>query len=362
MNKLFTIFAGCVLFVPCLRAQQGQGRVSSIRQTEYECIFQDGKISKGEIVCCNNFYQRYDDNGRLIEEIKYDVEGNTDEKEVFAYDTQGNEISDVVYLQDGSVDYRIESKYNKKNQVTEKRVYDGEGTMVSCEKYTYDGFGNILKIIETDEKGKVCKRVEKRYNERGDILQDYCMYVGKNGFGWKEVYQYNERGRLMSFQGYSDCEFSSDGKLSVHETTQSNMQLHKYTLQYDMQLHLIQVKLFDENNMFKNQWKYTYNNNILVKKEMYDANDKLVRMWQYDSSKEGSSVTIWDGKYKKMHQQRDNAQGLLAEYYSDDNGVKEHKTYSYTYDKHGNWVSMTVYDNEARKYECYVERVIVYVE
>ena len=362
MNKLFTIFIVCLLFIPYLRAQQEKGHVSSIKQTEYECVFHDGKLSKGEMVCCNNFYQRYDTGGRLIEEMKYDVDGNIDEREVFAYDAQGNEISDILYLQDGSIDYRIESKYNKKNQVTEKKVYDSEGTMISCEKFTYDGFGNVLKIIETDEKGKVCKRVEKRYNERGDIVQDYCMYVGKNGFGWKEIYQYNERARLMSFQGYSDCEFSSEGKLLVHQTTQSDMQLHKYTLHYDMQLHLILVKLYDEKNMFQNQWKYTYHNNTLVKKEMYDANDKLVRMWQYDKDKEGNCITIWDGKYKKMHQQRDNAQGLLAEYYSDENGVKEHKTYTYTYDKQGNWVSMTVYDCETKAYVSYVERLITYAE
>lgn len=345
----------------CLQAQNLQLPViKAVKQTEHECILRAGTPQPGNVVCCNNFYRTYDIKGNILQEQKYDMEGKVDEKEDFVYDARGNEISDILYLADGSVDYKILSKYNNRNLVTEKRTYDGEGGLICTEKFTYDGFGNVLRIIETDEKGKVTKRVARSYNERGDIVQDYCMYVGKNGFGWKEVYQYNEHGKLMVFQGYSDCDFSPEGEILHHQTTQGDMLLHKYNLQYDMQSHLLQVNLLNDKNELQRVWKYIYQNNVLVKKEMYDAHGVLLRMWQYSTTKEGHSVIVSDGKNKKLQQQTDNSQGLLTELYSNENGEISHTSYTYTYDKYGNWVSMVIYDHTLKAYTLYVEREITY--
>lgn len=335
-----------------------QKQIKTIKQTEYECVIVDNIPQKGKVICCNNFYQSFDKQGNLLEEIKYDVDGLIDEREIFRFDENGNEIENILYIKDNYIEYKYISKYDKRSNLLEKQMFNDENVLISCEKMTYDLNGMLIKLIETNEKGKVVRKENKRYNERGDIVFDNCQYVGKNGFGWQEVFLYNERGKLMRFIGYSDCIFAPDGSFVERELAEDN-ELKKYELIYNEQFLLSQVRLYNEKSLLKKQWTYNYEDNRCSAKSLFDGEGKLLQQSLYSQTSQGKKIIILDDKKQIISQYEYDKYNNLIEIYENKNGVLTSIKYDYHYN--GNdWITMLTFDKIKQKYISYTEREIVY--
>lgn len=159
-------------------------------------IFQTAKKDEGHEYLSN--IEVYNENGDLIENTSYFEDGSEDEKAVYEYDDKGRVISEQIFYalsesdeirkikyndQENTTEEtlyygaepadKVEIRYNENNEIIEEKHYDEEGVLVQHRKVeyykphlismdeTYDGYGNLIKKIQTDydEKDKVISQV-----------------------------------------------------------------------------------------------------------------------------------------------------------------------------------------------------------
>src|SRR5262249_48004184 len=94
---------------------------------------------------------RYDEKGRLLEDISFFNNGKIAGRDV--YDYQGNEVEELVIGTDGAVNQKYVNILDDKGEVKERRIYDPKlGTIKDTLFYTY----------EYDAKGNWVKRTDSR--------------------------------------------------------------------------------------------------------------------------------------------------------------------------------------------------------
>lgn len=112
----------------------------------YNISIVDGKeVKKLETVT------KYNEDGREVEEIKYDKKtGKVERIEVYEYDANGNKSKVIEKDATGKIVKISVYKYNEKEFKTEKQILDGNGKMKSRDVYTYEknGKSEIVKEAE----------------------------------------------------------------------------------------------------------------------------------------------------------------------------------------------------------------------
>lgn len=255
----------------------------TLLQNDYYEYFSDGKIRysethslyRREIKITKTYYQ-YDENGKISVETRKNEYGES--KKVYKYDANGRKIEvkeidtngkeqKTEYAYDENGNKTLEMKYNKSNELTEKRIweYDASGNTVFIElsgpskgefgvesrtrstydangkkilsviydkddnvtgktEYAYDDHGNEILMAQYDRSGNVYYKTEKKFDDDSRLI--YMIVYDENGdIASQEEYTYNSDGKCIFYEGYKSgiftrgvAEYDCKGRETLSET------------------------------------------------------------------------------------------------------------------------------------------------
>lgn len=245
-------------------------------------------------------------------------------KLVKEYEVQLNDSSDILKIIRSS--YRI-IKYEKDGRRIELEDYKND-TLV----YRY-----IFPVPKLNSKGKQIEQNSSNsngtwrtyiYDDNGNLIEINC-FEGDGYFLDKIIYEYDKVGNRIE-----EIWYALDGSLeqkfvnkydkigNVIESTRidSSRLLNRYTYKYDKKGNQIEWKNYDRADKLESTYNYQYSyNGNLVKIEQFDSLNILWWVKTYDYDEYGNIIfdtEIWHNI------------GFNNTYI---------KTYSYDYDKKGNW-------------------------
>lgn len=247
----------------------------------------------------------YNPQGRKIEKIFYEEDGNISSKETWKYDEQGNLLENnrdsyyegvhsfslltCKYDEKGN---KIEEiwdsnssstkfiwKYNEKEELIEYIRYEDETVSRKRKRIYYEvgERGNRVKTIWYQyELGKAFN-VERYYNEHEKLIE--AIYYEENGnISSKETWKYDDKGNLIEH-----IEYNKNGKIDL-----------KRTSKYDDKGNKIEATYYD-NQIGKEFFKYNDKGN-LIEKIWYNRNGKIraKKTWKYDDK--GNEMERYEGR------------------------------------------------------------------
>lgn len=135
---------------------------------------------------------KYDDNGNVIEECIYTVNGKFDSKAHYNYDINGNVIEESFdnFKRNGR---RITYKYNDNGDLVERIDYRQVATLIFRTIFMYDDYGNNGNIREEnrfDFYERCVSRSQYIHNNNGNIVEEY-IYADNGKDVSKDAYKYD---------------------------------------------------------------------------------------------------------------------------------------------------------------------------
>lgn len=240
----------------------------------------------------------YDENGNILKDTFYDLEGNMDYAYVYTYGEDGNLLEVTVYdkndnptksKEEYSYDANgIQRNYRKlSNGIVEKeeaydengnlqnRIFYNDGKIENCQEYSYDSNGN--KISEKDY--WYTQNGEKYMSSLFEYTYDENSLLAK-----EEVYDLvvDDSGEYMELKYYTEYAYDIQGNIveerycSFDKIYGSNG-IKKYT--YDTECNLLAVECFDQDNSLTGYVKYTYDtqgNCVTIK---YFGENNILETW-----------------------------------------------------------------------------------
>lgn len=134
--------------------------------------------------------------GNCVQETNYNCEGDISSENFKKYDPSGNKTEEVRRDENGNISSRHEYEYDKSGRVTEYKEIGGDGKLVLRRVYQYDEKGNVTSEIVYNEKNEEVKKMETIYHANG-LVKETSEYF-KGGLSSKVLYEYDERGLLLS--------------------------------------------------------------------------------------------------------------------------------------------------------------------
>ena len=155
----------------------------------------------GGVIWCNKcatIKTKYRANGRIVEDVEFDCEGNKAGKTISKYDSGGRLIEVEKYDHTDSLLSKLTKKYDKKGRVIEDSIY-GDGTSTYTCKY--DKRGNRVEIANYVADSLVSKRL--LYYSLNGILALTESYDGKDSLESATIYSYDRWGNMIEKRIYN---------------------------------------------------------------------------------------------------------------------------------------------------------------
>ena len=274
---------------------------------------------------------------------------------------------------------------------------------------TYDAIGNEIENTQYHTNGKLCGRITYIYDENGDVKEEFdssftwlCSYPGPGVYPYQYRYSYNSKGKLLEAITYdrdtvhpeSVIQNTYNAQEQLIETAESikNRIPHKTTIfGYDESGRLYTINTYyanvgltgEEQISFENTGitsvAYCYNMNRVfyrkvvkktftdthtIREETYDGNNRFsdFTISHFDSENHlkdsctfhinhyfatsASKDTKPDDTVMVQHFVNDKHHNVvLDDYFSSDGIPAYQKSFKYTYDKTGNWITRIQFDN-----------------
>lgn len=230
----------------------------------------------------------YDENGNVVEELKFKPDGTEDEKYVASYDDKGNLMEERTYLDDDDpADHktyerdadgkavRMYRHYIDGTKDTVNFVYDDNGHPIrketidsyneieSVEEREYDGDRMISrKVIEYDE---VVLDEQLEFDQDGNLIKQTKWSVEEEDITW--VNHFNTDGSLVKslkygpndkLLGRSDYHYDKKGLLTRIEE-ETGYGKTETTLEYDQHGNAIMQKEVNQEGAINSQVSRKYN-------------------------------------------------------------------------------------------------------
>ncbi len=130
------------------------------KRKEVETTYADGSKSVKKIIRDSN----------TITVKAFDEDGDPEEEDRITYDEQGRVIEEVKLDDNGKVVYRSVYEYNEKGKLLNKTEYEGEDGSFIKTTPEYDEQDNVISETQITEKGNLVNRVFYEYNKQGDRI------------------------------------------------------------------------------------------------------------------------------------------------------------------------------------------------
>ncbi len=248
---------------------------------------------------------------------KKNLKGAVKERTVWVYSPSATGEIDKKALLGG-----VEVVYNEAGNKVTWKSYDEKKQLLDAWEYHYNTAGN-LKERKTIN-GPVTRLFMYRYNKEQQLEQSIEQ---TNGSLVKTTnYQYDDKGQLVTSVSLFD---ESDNE-------------NKRQQRYNSKGQLIELQVFDENEVLQ-----------LKKRYAYDEQGREVEQAIYS----GSNIPSYKRKF--VYDEQGNYAKDWA--YLEDGTLNERDafTYQYTYDKQGNWLTMTKTNQSGQPLE-YSTQTLVY--
>ncbi len=134
---------------------------------------------------------KYDNQGKLIEENYYDQLGNLGERDVYKYDEKGNFIEVKYIMPDGSYPRKLEFKYDTNNKMIEDNYYFSDDSIMSGTLYKYDEKGNQIER-RSNTPNTIPQISIYKYDSIGNMLEWDSYYKSKIGRIYTYKYEYDK--------------------------------------------------------------------------------------------------------------------------------------------------------------------------
>lgn len=219
-----------------LQRAELKGKIKAIREISYNAIGNADTLVKGDIIDeqgAENYYTRYNEQGNIISLIKYDKDNAVkykwrfhydkkgrrqisakcyeaqdieEDSTSYVYDKKGNPVEYIHYTTDGKIKFRTVSKFNKKGNMVEEKVFDDKNLLKKSSKFRYKK-NKLIEGQSFDSSGKLLIRSLYSYDKKGN-MQKMTMADGKNNPISQGIYSYNKDGfvhtELLKRPGYTD--------------------------------------------------------------------------------------------------------------------------------------------------------------
>lgn len=120
-----------------------KGKIKSLKEIRYDAVEKGGKAQKGEIIMYDTYV--FNNEGYLIEENAYDLDGSLDDKSTYKDDDTGN-IDENWRRADGSPAGKRTYKYDKKGYLIESNYYNA---VLNLNLFLFVAYPNQLNNLET---------------------------------------------------------------------------------------------------------------------------------------------------------------------------------------------------------------------
>lgn len=241
----------------------------------------------------------YDERDNLIRQYLTDKQGRlcADENGVAVYEWTKDECDRSVIVSYSNAARQlincVEADYNEKNQLVERRYYDGpaenggqERSYVGRVTYAYDDYGNQTEVwkynkndeVITDSDGIAC--TVRTYNVKGECIREtFCdsarqIIAGSAGYAVKEM-TYDAVGRVIRYDCYDEKE---------EPMTQASGQAATFIQRYDDLGNLTESISYNESGEFfryedgTSRIVYFYDEKgLAAAKQYYDDRNRLKR-------------------------------------------------------------------------------------
>lgn len=249
------------------------------REFEYEQKFGEWKEISGK----EKIHYKYDSNGNMFDESKYDSKGSLLSKTTFKYDKKGNRIEQREYIPDGSLKYRILFKYDASGNMVEESKYDEDGWKLYTKKnyvfVKYNSQGNIVEetkydsdmllkskitheydsdgiLTESSKYGLMKSKITNRYDVNGNMIAE-LKYDSDGTMTNQSVSEFDSIGNQIAWSMYD-----SDGKLaSFNEDALFLKDYSKWVRKYDANGNQVEALFFDAEENLNQKYVYQYGEN-----------------------------------------------------------------------------------------------------
>ena len=140
-----------------------------------------------------NFYQKYADDGKLIEEITYSGEDEIESKTLYDYDAKGWMIKEMNYYDEEEFSDGRVLEYNDHDQLDIIRIKYADGSETIQKYERQPNFSRISYFNEDNE----LEYTEERKSDKNDYLLDYSKYGPTNKLEYQVTVNYDDHGRLF---------------------------------------------------------------------------------------------------------------------------------------------------------------------
>jgi len=113
----------------------------------------------------------YDNQGRLIQEDKYNFFDSLEISYAYQYDENGNNTEETITYPSSNIVSKTTKKYNSENKVTEKIYYSNGSKVTSRNVLNYDEKGRLKGDYSYSIDNKPVNLIEYTYDEKGLISE-----------------------------------------------------------------------------------------------------------------------------------------------------------------------------------------------
>ncbi|NOX85737.1 MAG: hypothetical protein GXO86_07210 [Chlorobi bacterium] len=106
--------------------------------------------------------------GNTITVKTFDEDGDPEEEDRIKYDEEGRVTEEVKLDEEGKIVNRNVYEYNKNGKLLYKTEYEGEDGAYIKTTLEYDEQDNLISEIQVTDKGNLVSRMSFQYNEQGD--------------------------------------------------------------------------------------------------------------------------------------------------------------------------------------------------
>ncbi|MDP4187571.1 MAG: hypothetical protein Q8907_04675 [Bacteroidota bacterium] len=247
-----------------------------------------------------NSFERFDENGNLIEEIVYTNEGNVESRNQYDFDEKGRMVREVNYIDEEEIGDVKNYILDAEGKITGKDIEYADGSK-SFERTQRSSTSTTTTF--TDEDGEFDGKEERKLDGNGNVIE-FIRYGFNKNMEQHIVYEYNDDSKLTGSVEYegeyilrkTEYQYDENGNqtLEVARTRKGEL-ISRRVRKYDEKNHLIELSAphfmirydYDEkgnmireenvlsNGTLQNLTLYTYNeDNLLIEERIYRAGEE----------------------------------------------------------------------------------------
>jgi hypothetical protein len=224
-------------------------------------------------------YSELDEKGNLLLEIKYDIHGEIEEKDIYAYNNEGKVIEEISYLSEDEIAEHKTYVYNENGLLAKafKHYADGSKDMIV---YEYGSHGNLTTKTTMDSEGEA--EAKEVYEWKDKNLSSKEVYEFDELI-LKETYEYDDKGNRVEVSKWSPDEENSRTEYFYNERNE-----------------IIKTLEYNNDNKLVSKTLYTY-----------DEQAKLVKADHESVRSKTSTNIIYDERGNAIEQTETNGAGEI---------------------------------------------------